>query len=105
MKKMIVVAMSALLLVSALSVTATAKDNSRKWKATYNSALSLHEAAIPKVYKVGSKVKVCYRNNNNCLVVKAVAGSCTCFDISDEAFRKLAGSTSQGVITITATKR
>jgi len=82
--------------------TATAKDSSRKWKASYNSALSLHEASVPKVYKPGTKLLVEYRKKS--IVVKAVAGGCTCFDLSDEAFNKLS-DTSQGVITVSVTRR
>ena len=77
---------------------AQAKGGSRKWRASYNSALSLHEAAVPRVYKPGTKLRVSYHHQS--IIVKAVAGGCTCFDLSDEGFRALAGSTSAGVITV-----
>ena len=103
MKKLAVVLLLSTLMVSALApANAATKGNTRKWKATYNSALSLHEAAVPKVYKVGTKLKVSY--NGHSIWVRAINGGCTCFDLSDEGFKALAGSTSKGVITVTVKK-
>lgn len=98
MRKIIIPIVAACLLVMIIAPATQAKGGSRKWRASYNSALSLHQAAVPKVYKPGTKLRVSYGSKS--ITVKAVAGGCTCFDLSDEGFRALAGSTSAGVITV-----
>ena len=76
----------------------------RTFKATFNSYLPRGGAAIPSQFaKPGSKVRVC--RASKCVTVKAWAGSCRCFDLSDEDFRTLNhGSLAAGIITVTATK-
>jgi hypothetical protein len=99
MKKFIVVVLAVMLVlgITATSTATTRGGDGRKFKITYNAALSLHEAAVPtKFAKTGQKMKIFYKGKT--LVVHAVAGGCKCFDISDEGMNKLA-STSKGVIT------
>lgn len=108
-KQIVAVAVLVLMLggmiVIAGTSEASASGSSRKWNATYNAALSLKEAAVPARYKVGTRLLIEYKGNS--LVVKAHPGGCTCFDLSDEAFRHLGGSgaISQGVIRVTVTER
>lgn len=102
MRQIMVAIALIIILVVARSADATPKAHSHQWKATYNSALSLHEAAVPlKVYPVGTKIRLTYHHHS--VWVRSISGGCTCFDISDEAFNVLS-DTSQGVITVTAIK-
>ncbi len=49
---------------------ATRHDHGRKWRATYNSALSLHEAAVPSHYAhPGDKILLRYHHRK--LIVHA----------------------------------
>lgn len=94
------------LVASALTTPATAGDGWRTVKhVTYNGALSLHEAAVPSGYATaGTKMKVeCLKAAHGCknktLTVHAVAGGCSCWDLSDEGINAIAKKgTSDGVI-------
>ena len=69
----------------------------RYWSVSYNSALAMHQAAVPlAVYPVGTRLLLTYHHHH--VIVHSIAGGCQCLDISDEAFTRLAGSTSAGVI-------
>ena len=93
----------AVLVLSTLAFATPAQaGEGRKWKISYNSALSLHEAAMPARFKVGDKFKITYRQKS--IIVTAIYGGCTCLDISDEAMNKLA-STSKGIIKATVVPR
>jgi len=107
MKKIVILFMSTVLLFGTLTASATTRSGTRKWKASYNASLSLNEAALPLGWaKVGQRVKVVYPKTGHSVVVRQLPGGCSCFDLSDEAFRKLGGSAaiSQGTITVKATK-
>ena len=84
-----------LALVLACTIALPAQANTRTVKVSYNSALSLHQAAMPARYKVGHKYLITYKGKT--LRVKAIYGGCTCLDISDEGMNFLA-STSKGII-------
>ena len=90
-------------IVIGLAIPATANaTEGRVWKVSYNAALSMHQAAVPlKFAHPGEWMKVSYHGKS--VKVRAVSGSCTCYDISDEAMNKLA-STSKGVIRASVTK-
>jgi len=98
MKKTITLFLFTVLLFGSLTVTASA-TGTRKWKASYNANLNGMTVAAPHAYRVGQKIHVTYHGTT--IVVHAVAGGCSCFDLSDEAFVKLA-PLSKGVITVTA---
>ena len=95
-----------LVLLVAWTMTMGRADGSattRTWTASYNSALSLREAAVPlQAYPVGARMRLTYHGKS--LVVHSISGGCMCFDISDEAMRYLAGSTSIGIIRVKVTK-
>jgi hypothetical protein len=77
-------------------------SSSRTVKATYNGYLNGMVVAAPARYEVGSKLQVCH--GSKCIVVRAYKGGCRCFDLSDEAFSKLA-PLSVGIITVRVTQR
>lgn len=96
-----VICLVLMLVFSLVGVASAGSGTTRKWKATYNGYLNGMVVAAPAMYKVGSKIRVC--KGSRCIVVRAYQGGCQCFDLSDEAFSKLA-PLSVGVIVVTATK-
>lgn len=95
----LIIAIGVVLLLAVLTVASKADGRRvhwRKWTVSYNSALSLHEAAVPAHYAhPGDHLVLKYHHRR--LHVHAIAGGCTCFDISDEGMNQLA-STGQGTI-------
>lgn len=94
MKKLILASLI-LALVAIVAPINAAPVKARTVTISYNAALSLHEAAMPARYRVGSKYRITYKGKS--VTVRAIYGGCTCLDISDEAMNRLA-STGQGVI-------
>ena len=99
---LVVAFLVAVTLILLVTSNAQAASNSRKVTISYNSALSLHQAAMPPRYDVGDRFNITYRGRT--LVVKAIPGSCKCLDISDEGMDYLA-STGKGLIEATVEER